>query len=249
MARALSGRPVCQSAPVRGAGRQAVDTTGDRRHARTVANRSEVLRAARLPLVELLASLDEAEWATPSLCEGWTVQEVAAHLAWASVDTPAAIVAGFVRARFDVNRLNDENARRWARRGPAAVLAQLRADADSGATPFGVPWPAPLVDAVVHELDVRRPLRRPRPVAEPVFRVAADFLLAARWPLPVLVGGDPRRRVGGVRLVATGTSWTSGSGPEVHASPESVLLLLAGRPVGADELAGPGATAVRSSRR
>lgn len=142
--------------------------------------RAEVLRAARLPLIELLGSLDDAEWATPSLCQGWAVQEVAAHLAWASVQPPLTTVVGFLRARLDVNRLNDENARRWARRGPTAVLEQLRANATSGATPFEVPWPAPAVDAVIHELDVRRPLGRPRAVAEPVFRLAADFLLAAR---------------------------------------------------------------------
>ena len=44
-------------------------------------DRDEVLRAARLPFVELLASLDSDGWATPSLCDGWTVQEVAAHVA------------------------------------------------------------------------------------------------------------------------------------------------------------------------
>lgn len=213
-----------------------------------MADHSHVLRAARLPLIELLASLDEPQWRTPSLCEGWTVQEVAAHLAWAPVEPPLATAVGFVRARFDVNRLNDENARRWARRGPTAVLEQLRAVATSGATPFGVPWPAPLVDAVVHEVDVRRPLGRPRAIDESVFRETADFLLAARWPLPVLVGGDPQRRVGGVRLVSTGTAWTSGDGPEVHGSPESILLLLAGRPVRDDELTGPGATRVRHHR-
>ena len=213
-----------------------------------VADHSQELRAARLPLIELLGSLDEADWGVPSLCESWTVQEVAAHLAWASVDPPLATVVGFVRARLDVNRLNDVNARRWARRGTTAILEQLQANATSGAKPFGVPWPAPLVDAVVHELDVRRPLGRPRAIAEPVFRLAADFLLAARWPLPVLVGGNPQRRVGGVRLVATGTAWTSGEGPEVHASLETILLVLAGRWVRDDELAGPGATRLSKGR-
>lgn len=177
------------------------------------------------------------------------MQEVAAHLAWASVDPPLATVAGFLRARLDVNRLNDQNARRWARRGPTAILKQLRANATSGAKPFGVPWPAPLVDAVVHELDVRRPLARPRVVAEPVFRLTADFLLAARWPLPVLVGGNPQHRVGGIRLTAKGTAWTSGEGPEVHASPETLILLLAGRTVGDDELTGPGAARLSTRRR
>ena len=211
--------------------------------------RAEVLRAARLPLIELLSSLDDAGWQTPSLCEGWTVQEVAAHLAFAPVDPPWAIVAGFLRARLDVNRLNDENARRWAQRGRGAVLEQLRATATSGATPFGVPWPAPVADAVLHELDVRRPLGRPRAVEDAVFRLTADFLLAARWPLPVLVGGDPQRRVAGVRLVAEGTDWASGQGPEVHAAPESLLLLLAGRRVGQDELRGPGAAQLASRSR
>ena len=210
--------------------------------------RSGLLRAARLPLLELLGSLDEDGWSTPSLCAGWTVQEVAAHLAWAPVDTPLAIAAGMLRARLAVNRLNADNARRWAQRGPAAILEQLRANAASGATPFGVPWPAPLVDAVVHELDVRRPLGRHRAVGASEFRVAADFLLAARWPLPVLVGGNPQRRVGGVQLVATGTTWRYGEGPAVHASLETLLLLLAGRAVDADELTGPGAAKVAQQR-
>jgi uncharacterized protein (TIGR03083 family) len=209
-----------------------------------VSDRSELLRAARLPLVELLEQLDGAGWGTPSLCSGWTVQDVAAHLAWASVDPPWAMAAGMFRARGNVNRLNAENARRWAQRGPAAILEQLRANASSGATPFGVPWPAPLVDAVVHELDVRRPLGRPRPVDESLFRLTADYLLAARWPLPVLVGGAPKRRVGRVQLRAIGTTWTYGDGPAVDASPEALLLLLAGRPVGDGELTGPGAATV-----
>lgn len=205
-----------------------------------MADRAEVLREARLPIVELLASLDSDGWATPSLCGGWTVQHVAAHLAWASVEPPWATAVGFLRARLDVNRLNDENARRWARRGPDAVLEQLRANAASGATPFGVPWPAPVVDAVVHELDVRRPLGQPREVGEQVFRLCADFLVAARWPLAVLLNGNPRQRMRGVRLVATGTTWASGEGPEVRATPETVLLLLAGREIDHDELSGSG---------
>jgi hypothetical protein len=86
-------------------------------------------------------------------------------------------------------------------------------------------------------------------VAEPLFRLCADFLVAARWPLPVLVGGNPRHRVGGVRLIAVGTTWTSGQGPEVHAAPETLLLLLAGRTVGENELAGPGSAKLNIERR
>jgi uncharacterized protein (TIGR03083 family) len=158
------------------------------------------------------------------------------------------MLAGLLRSRLHVNRLNDANARRWSRRGPAAVLEQLRANAASGATPFGVPWPAPVTDAVLHDLDVRRPLGRPCQVEESLFRLTADFLVAARWPLAVLLGGDPRRRVRGVRVTATGTTWAFGTGPEVRASPETLLLLLAGRTVDDAELEGPGVAAISASR-
>lgn len=36
--------------------------------------------AVALPLAEDLAGLDADRWATPSLCGGWTVEEVVAHL-------------------------------------------------------------------------------------------------------------------------------------------------------------------------
>ena len=46
--------------------------------------RSEVWSAIddqRRGVVGLLESLSEEEWRRPSLCEGWTVRQVAAHLA------------------------------------------------------------------------------------------------------------------------------------------------------------------------
>ena len=36
----------------------------------------------RLDLADLLDDLDEQEWAHPTLCAGWRVRDVAAHLAW-----------------------------------------------------------------------------------------------------------------------------------------------------------------------
>ncbi len=150
------------------------------------------------------------------MCDGWTVQEVAAHLAWASVEPPLAAAAEVLRARLNVNRLNDENARPWARRGPTMILDQFQANAASCARPFGVPWPAPVVDAVVHELE-------PAPTRAAL--LAAPLAATAA----LSVGGTPQRRVGMVRLVATDTTWTAGKGPEVHASPETLLLLLAGK--------------------
>jgi hypothetical protein len=56
----------------------------------------------------------------------------------------------------------------------------------------------------------------------------------------VVVGGSARRRVAGVRLVATDTDWSHGSGPEVRASAEDLLLVLYGRTPRLADLAGDG---------
>jgi hypothetical protein len=57
-----------------------------------------------------------------------------------------------------------------------ALLEVLRHDARTGAKPFGVPAPATLVDALVHGLDVRRPLGRDRAVPPDAFLDVVDWM-------------------------------------------------------------------------
>ena len=61
----------------------------------------------RLSLADLLDDLSPAEWETPSLCTGWLVRDVAAHLTQAHMGYRDALVAA-VRARgsFDRSRKN-----------------------------------------------------------------------------------------------------------------------------------------------
>src|SRR3954464_3353806 len=94
--------------------------------------------------------------------------------------------------------------------GRPAILEQLRINAESDAKPMGVPPLAALTDAVVHGLDVRVPLGIPRPVKPDSFRLVADWTLASRWPVTIPVGGNPRRRLSGMRLVATDADWSWG---------------------------------------
>ena len=200
-----------------------------------------LLRGERRATIRLLEELPPARWATPSLCEGWTVQDVAAHLAWAPVLPPAALLGGLLRSGFRVNRFTRVSAQRWAARGREAVLEQLRRNAETGATPVGVPAMAPLSDAVLHGLDVRVPLGMPRPVAPEVFLPLAEWHLGLRWPGSALVGGQVRRRITGVELVAEDAGWAHGRGPRVQGSAATIMLVLAGRPVDPAELRGPGA--------
>lgn len=211
----------------------------------TDAEISERIQTERRATIALLETLEPQEWATPSLCTAWTVQDVAAHLAWAPVTGPGEALPALARAGFRMNRFIADSAVRWAARGPQMILEQLRENAARDVKPMGMPRVAALYDAIVHGLDIRRPLGRPRPVPPEAFVRMADWHVGLRWPTTVPVGGSLRRRLGEVRLVADDADWSWGDGPELRGSSTAVLLLLAARPVEPGELTGPGAVGRR----
>jgi Mycothiol maleylpyruvate isomerase N-terminal domain len=100
---------------------------------------TELVRSERVALIDLLETLSPQEWATSSLCDAWTVQQVAAHLAWAPVEPLRRALPELIRHRFRLNAMNAALAIRWAERGTAAILEQLRRNAADGARPIGVP--------------------------------------------------------------------------------------------------------------
>jgi uncharacterized protein (TIGR03083 family) len=206
-----------------------------------MADLPRLIRTERLALIEFLQTLDAREWSTPSLCGAWTVQAVAAHLAWAPVAPVGETLVALARSGFRLNRASADLAVQWAERGPEAILDQLRANADANVRPRGVPEIAALVDAVIHQLDIRLPLGKPRPVPPEAFRPVADFSVAARWPMTVSVGGSARQRLDGLQLVAEGYDWSYGQGQQVTAPGDAVLRILNGRRVDRQELTGPGA--------
>jgi hypothetical protein len=112
-----------------------------------------------------------------------------------------------------------------------------------------VPRIAALSDAVVHGLDIRRPLDRPRSIPPEAFVRAADWHVGLRWPMTVPVGGSVRKRIGSVRMVADDVEWSHGHAPEVHGPSAALLLCLTGRPVVPGEPTGPGAANLRAVSR
>ena len=190
---------------------------------------TELIRTERLAFIDLLESLTEDQWQTPSLCSAWTVEHVAAHLAWAPVSGPLEMVPAALRAGFRTNRLIADTAVRWTARGRPAMLDQLRKNVGSDAKPLGVPPVAALADAVVHGLDVRLPLGLHRDVDPEAFRLIADWTVTSRWPMTVPVGGNVRKRLRGTRLVAIDANWAWGKGAEVREPADMILLRLLGR--------------------
>jgi uncharacterized protein (TIGR03083 family) len=102
-----------------------------------------------------------------------------------------------------------------------------------------IPAKEGLVDHVVHQQDIRRPLGMPRQVPE-------DRLVAVFDAAPGIGGFfGAKKRGADLKLVATDVDWTHGDGPEVRGAGEAILLGLSGRPIVLDELEGDGVETLR----
>ena len=87
----------------------------------------EVIGDQRRALADLLAGLAADEWEQASLCDGWRVRDVAAHVVLgAHPPGVASLVAQGVRARGNFHRLNHDIAVRYARRPDADLAGELR---------------------------------------------------------------------------------------------------------------------------
>ncbi|WP_436500617.1 maleylpyruvate isomerase family mycothiol-dependent enzyme [Actinokineospora sp. HUAS TT18] len=195
-----------------------------------------IVHGERAALIDDLARVDGQRWETPSLCAGWTVHDVVAHLIDSARTTRLGFVASLVRARFDFDRLNARGMARARGASPRETLDRLRQVASRTSGP-PAPLDSRLVEEVVHGEDIRRPLGLTR--AYPTEAVVRSIQLQARTPASF---GGAKELVAKVRLTATDTDFSIGEGPEVNGQALSLLLAIAGRRVALDELHGPGLT-------
>ena len=195
----------------------------------------------RRDLVALLEDLSDQEWQHPSLCQGWTVGQVAAHVALQNTT-----LAMYPRAVLDSIRWGGINGGIHA---AACRHAQLPTHQiiDEIQDRIGVWRPLPAVgyresaiDYLVHTQDIATPLGRRVKMPPEVATVAAERV----WTNPRMF--HARKKLAGCRLVATDTDWTAGEGQEVTGPISALLLLLTGRPAALDHLSGPGAATLQT---
>ena len=193
-------------------------------------------------LIHDLASIGPEQWATPSLCPGWDILDVLAHL----VDDAKTTRLGFVRrmlaARFDFDRVNAAGVVRERAAGPSRALAEFQAVRHRTSS---APAPAAtrLVEQIVHGEDIRRPLG----IRHTYLPAEVDTALRFQAKTSVTMGGG-RQRLAGLRVQATDTGFDEGSGTLVRGPALALLLAASGRAVRPGELTGPGADALISAR-
>lgn len=179
-------------------------------------------RAERARLVELLETLPPPQWATASLCAGWRVREVVAHVTMPYRGGLASFLLGMARARFDFNRFADRDARATtAARSDEWLLELWRRNIDHPWRPPGGGVAGALSHDVIHGLDITVPLGLPGPPPE---RIALLLRHAAEQNLAHF-GVD----LTGVRLEATDTELAMGDGRVVPLAAADLLLVVTGR--------------------
>lgn len=194
----------------------------------------------RLRTAQLLGALTAEQFRQPSLCTEWTVQDVAAHLISYLRFCQPKLYLGIVTTAADFDRFNLWLTRREARRPSHEIVEVLRRRAGSRATVPRSGYDPVLADLMLHDLDVRVPLGIPR--ATPEERLWVAFHHLTGQPSPGFTMGA---RLAGLRLTATDTGWTAGSGAPVRGRAEALLLGVGGRVAALDELSGDGVPLLR----
>ena len=192
-----------------------------------------VIDDERSRLADLMEDLADPEWRTPSLCRGWTVRQVAAHLTLAQM-SPLDATASLIRAGGGFNRMIRDTAIRQARLPVPEYPRRLRAMVGSRRTAPFLTEIEPLIDVLCHAQDITRPIGRPYPMPATAAAAAAEHIWRHAFPF------QARRRLRGLELVATDAPWRAGSGVRVEGPIAALLLLVSGRPAATAEPAGPG---------
>lgn len=185
-----------------------------------------------------LTHLDEHEWTTPSLCTGWTVRDLVAHLLMPYELGGLAFLGRLVAARFNFDRLASDWARHDRRTGPEL----LRTLAKTTAAEFNVPGAgplAPLSHLTIHAYDVRGALDISTTVGAVAGRMVLDDVTAGKHSVPA-------GRLLGLHLRATDADWQLGEGKLVEGSSGVLLSALSGRRIAADQLVGDGVETLRA---
>jgi uncharacterized protein (TIGR03083 family) len=198
----------------------------------------KLIHQERAAMADTLATLSQSQWKEPTLCGGWSVRETAAHIVLGAEQTKAHFMARMAANGFRFNTMMDRDARRLGAQPPDELIARLRARVSTTNGP-----PAPVMtmlgEIVVHSDDIRRPLGLPSEASPEAILACLEMYKKASFPV------GTKKRIEGLRMVATDVDWSHGTGPEVTGPGLPMVMAMTGRAAGLDELGGEGLAALR----
>jgi uncharacterized protein (TIGR03083 family) len=181
----------------------------------------------RVALSDALRDVEPEAWWRPSLCGGWTVQDVVAHLVvLAEAPAPWRFILRGALVDPRPNKSVDKMARRLSAAASTEELAARLAAAKDGR--FVVPGMPPTValgEVLVHRADISEVAGLPRHAPDDALRAALEAELKLWFAFGV--SRSMRRH----RFVATDGEWSIGlaDAPVVAAPGEELLRIVTGR--------------------
>ena len=194
------------------------------------------IHAERKALAADLETVSGDAWSTPSLCDGWSVRDVLAHMTGTAQMTPAKFFPRLISSGFSLSKLQKKDIDRI---NAGDTLAAFKGEATSTSAPPGptLTW---LGETLVHGDDIRRPLGIKYDYPSEATAAVADSYKGSN----LVIGA--KKRIAGVKLVATDTDWSHGDGPEVKGPMMALLMVMAGRKAALADLSGDGVATLQT---
>lgn len=182
-----------------------------------------LIAAEFVALADAVSSISEEQWDTPSLCEGWRVREVIAHMTMAARYSEEEFMAKLGEADFDFTRLSNQIARQDAELATSELVANLRSEVMRQWTPPGGGQHGALNHVLVHGLDATVPLGLPRRAPQDSLRIILDDLThgGVHDAFGVAINGRS--------LQAIDLDWSFGTGPGLRGGGQDLVLAICGR--------------------
>ena len=110
----------------------------------------DLTRAEREDLLALLEALSPQEWREPSLCRGWSVHDVMAHMLSYGQLTVRKLVSRFAKSWFLTDRFNGVGRAPYRARSSEELVALLRQHLTPRGLTAGMGGAIGLTDGMIH---------------------------------------------------------------------------------------------------
>jgi uncharacterized protein (TIGR03083 family) len=188
----------------------------------------------RSALADDLATFDQSQWDTQSLCSAWKVRHVVGHLIGGADVKMRPFVVGMLKNGINFNRYLAREGLALGAASSDELLGQFRKTIGTRRPPPGAKPEITLTDLVCHSGDIRRPAGVTRSMPEATLVKVADTVSGIGFPIKA------KQRIAGLRMSATDCNWSAGDGPVVEGPLTSLILVIAGRIAPLEDLSGEG---------
>jgi uncharacterized protein (TIGR03083 family) len=193
----------------------------------------DMIAAQRGELAGVLDALPASGWDEPTLCAGWRVREVVAHVTMPFRYSGRRFVLELARSRGKFNVMADRVALRdAARMSPAELAEAVRSNISHPWRPPGGGFEGALAHDVIHGLDITVPLGVA--FAVPEERLRRVLPASANDKTVMFFGTD----LTGIEFRARDLDWTLGAGTPLTGAAADLLLAMCGRKLPAGRLEG-----------